>query len=337
STITHGVGSEYIDAGASATDNTDGSVNVTSSGSVDSNNISSYTITYTASDAAGNESSLTRIVNVTDITPPEITLTGETVVTVNFPQTYIEQGAIATDDVDTDVTIITTGTVNTAVVGTYTLNYSATDAAGNTATPITRTVTVVDVTAPVITLTGEPEIIYNYGDVYVDAGATATDDVDPSIEVTNDGETSVVTDMVNTYTVTYTATDLAGNSSTLTREITIQDIAPPVITLNGGSTILLGQGREYRELGATALDNADGETIVAAPTGTIDPDTIGDYLLTYTVTDSSNNTSTAERTVSVVEPRPFITRWKTDNEGISDDNTIIITTRSTEYAYNYSV
>ncbi len=48
-----------------------------------------------------------------------------------------------TDNVDATRTITGSGTVNTATVGIYTLTYTATDAAGNLALPVTRTVNVV--------------------------------------------------------------------------------------------------------------------------------------------------------------------------------------------------
>ncbi|NDB96621.1 MAG: DUF5011 domain-containing protein, partial [Verrucomicrobia bacterium] len=52
-------------------------------------------------------------------------------------------GATVTDNRDATRAINGTGSVNTAVVGIYTLTYTATDAAGNLAIPVTRTVNVV--------------------------------------------------------------------------------------------------------------------------------------------------------------------------------------------------
>jgi hypothetical protein len=48
--------------------------------------------------------------------------------------TFTDLGATAADDVDGDLTakIVKTGTVDTATAGSYSLTYSATDAAGNT-------------------------------------------------------------------------------------------------------------------------------------------------------------------------------------------------------------
>jgi hypothetical protein len=62
--------------------------------------------------------------------------------TVEQGATWADPGATA----DTGETVTASGTVDTSVVGTYTITYTATDAAGNAGT-VTRTVTVVDTTA----------------------------------------------------------------------------------------------------------------------------------------------------------------------------------------------
>ncbi|NDC74365.1 DUF5011 domain-containing protein [bacterium] len=63
-------------------------------------------------------------------------------VSVNWGSSYSDVTPTATDNVDSSVTVNTSGSVNTAKPGAYTLTYTATDAAGNSATPVTRTVTV---------------------------------------------------------------------------------------------------------------------------------------------------------------------------------------------------
>jgi len=315
SALTHSAGSAYADAGATANDATDGSVVVTTTGAVDSNVVKSYTLTYTATDAAGNSSNTTRTVNVVDDVAPVLEIIGDTPLTHNAGEPYTDEGASVSDNVDaaSDIVITTTGEVNAGVVGSYTLTYTASDAAGNAATPVVRMVNVVDEVAPVITLNGEATIEHNYGDVYSDLGATADDAFDGAVEATTTD--SIIIDKIGSYGIIYTATDAAGNVATLERVVNVADLVGPVITLKGGNTITLGQGRIYKELGATALDNLDGVVVVGAPTGTVDYDTIGQYELTYTVTDTANNVSTQVRTVDVVTPKPFITTWKTDNPG----------------------
>ena len=66
---------------------------------------------------------------------------------------YTDAGATATDNYDGDLTssIVTVNSVDTSVVGSYTVTYNVSDAAGNAATQVTRTVNVTaDVTSPVI-------------------------------------------------------------------------------------------------------------------------------------------------------------------------------------------
>ena len=60
------VGDTYTDAGATATDDVDGNINVAVSGEVDTSTIGTYIITYTAVDKAGNKAFLSREVNVVE-------------------------------------------------------------------------------------------------------------------------------------------------------------------------------------------------------------------------------------------------------------------------------
>ena len=131
-------GGTYSEQGATA----DGNETVTTTGTVDTTTVGQYTITYSATDASGNEGTATRMVTVVDTTAPVITLSGSATVTIVKGSTYTDAGATATDNYDTSVTVVTTGTVDTNTVGTYTITYTASDSSGNTALPVTRTVNV---------------------------------------------------------------------------------------------------------------------------------------------------------------------------------------------------
>lgn len=85
-----------------------------------------------------------------DTTPPVITINGVSPTEVTQYDTYSDPGATATDDRDGTTEVIITGSVDTSTVGTFTITYTATDNAGNTATS-SRTVNVVltaDTTPP---------------------------------------------------------------------------------------------------------------------------------------------------------------------------------------------
>ncbi|MFD2542836.1 immunoglobulin-like domain-containing protein [Lacinutrix gracilariae] len=81
-----------------------------------------------------------------DTVAPVITLNGAATVNLTVGDSYSDAGATATDNVDGDLTssISVTGSVNTNVAGTYTLNYNVSDAAGNAATQVSRTVIVTE-------------------------------------------------------------------------------------------------------------------------------------------------------------------------------------------------
>lgn len=93
----------------------------------------------------------------TDVTKPIITLNRKEenpqYVAQNDPNGYFVKGATAYDAVDGDITtdIVTTDNINMAVVGEYIVTHNVTDAQGNTATPVTRTVIVLKSTPTVVT------------------------------------------------------------------------------------------------------------------------------------------------------------------------------------------
>jgi hypothetical protein len=97
-------------------------------------------------DTEGNGlvSSVTSASVVVDTTPPVIQLIGDALVTVIKGDTYDDDGATASDNLDGPLTgsIDTENLVNTDEVGEYTVTYTVSDAAGNGATPVVRTVEV---------------------------------------------------------------------------------------------------------------------------------------------------------------------------------------------------
>ncbi len=180
--VTITVGATYSDAGATATDDTDGVLTPVMSGSVDTAAAGTYTITWTATDTTGNVGTATRTViveeaPVIDTTPPVVTLNGSATVTITVGGSYTDEGATATDNVDGTLTPIKSGSINTAVAGTYTITWTATDAAGNTGTAV-RTV-IVQKTGEPIPSTQEELEASEVGDTCIDAnGETGVVDKD---------------------------------------------------------------------------------------------------------------------------------------------------------------
>ncbi len=156
---------------------------------------------------------MTRTVEVVDTTPtdttaPVITLSGANPQIIELGQAYTELNA-SSDDGST--VVIDSSTVDTNTEGNYTVTYNATDATGNVAVEVTRTVEVVDTTptdttAPVITLSGANPQIIELGQAYTELNASSDDGSTVVID-----SSTVDTNTEGNYTVTYNATDSAGN------------------------------------------------------------------------------------------------------------------------------
>ena len=144
----------------------------------------------------------------------------------------MDANASWTDAVDGNGVVVGVGDVDTTEPGTYQLIYNYTDVAGNAAQTVTRTIEVVDTTAPVIVLNGDATITHEAGMAYVDANASWTDAVDGNGVVVGVG--NVDTTEPGTYQLIYNYTDVAGNAAqTVTRTIEVVDTTAPVIVLNG--------------------------------------------------------------------------------------------------------
>jgi N-acyl-D-amino-acid deacylase len=234
--------------GATAVDDRDGDLTnaiYIDASQVDTSIPGTYSVTYSVTDSDGKTGTATRTVMVEDTTPPVITLLGDDPQVVSAGDNYTESGASATDSVDGDLTsaiAIDSSSVDTQIPGEYTVTYNVSDAAGNAAAALTRTIIVVpplDTTPPVITLNGSNPQIIDFGAAYTELGASANDNVDGdlSASIVIDA-TSVDTSAPGNYSVTYDVTDAAGNVAvTQTRTVTV--LSPVVL-----------RGTVYDEAGA---------------------------------------------------------------------------------------
>jgi hypothetical protein len=264
------------------------------------------TVTFTVTDTAHNSTTSTAVITVVDNTPPTITLNGSNTMTVECHTTFTDPGATANDNC-AGATVTSSGAVNTNNPGTYTITYNATDAAGNHATAVTRTVNVVDTTAPVITLNGSSSMTVECHTSFSDPGATASDSCDSSVPVTASG--TVDPNVVGVYTITYNASDDSGNAATtVTRTVNVVDTTAPTISCPAGISVNLPANSTATSVSLnpgtpTASDScstavtvtgtrSDGQALTANyPVGTT--------TITWRATDPSGNYSECTQTIQV--------------------------------------
>ncbi len=145
-------------------------------------------------------------------------------------------------------------------------------------------------------------VVIEYGAVYEDRGAKATFKSrffgNTKLSVTTDNP--VNTNKIGKYTVTYTAKKWLWEGK-VTRRVKVVDTTPPEIRLKGGTLVIVTRGTAYEDLGFEAVDNCDG-VISCLVDGEVNTNAIGEYVISYTATDKSGNTTEILRSVIVQEP-----------------------------------
>jgi cytochrome c peroxidase len=276
-----------------------------------------------------------------DTTRPVITLNGSSSMSLNQGTAFTDPGATASDNKDGNITnrISVSGTVNSNLPGTYRLDYNVQDTAGNAASTVSRTVQVVAVNND--TLQTDQELragerltsadgshyLVMQGDgnlvLYSASGralwATGTNGSgairarfqgDGNLVLRNSSGSSVWSSRTNGSGATRLKVVNEGNVVLLNAAGAVvwqaiaaptQDTTRPVIRLNGATNELISQGAAYRDPGATASDNVDGDIsnrIVVS--GSVNTNNPGTYTLRYNVSDVAGNAAvTVSRTITV--------------------------------------
>ncbi len=225
------------------------------------------TVTCTATDSAGNQSSATFSVTVRDTTPPVL---GGMPADQTVEATSAEGAMLgyslptANDAADSrPMVICSVASDSTFALGTTAVTCTATDYSGNSNSR-TFEVTVRDTTAPTLSNVPSNQII----EATSTAGAMATfslpratDTVDDTPGVTCSRESGSVFE-IGTTTVTCTAKDQAGNETSASFTITIQDKTPPVVRVG----LLIDTGTSPTDRitfdGRVFVDGGDGTVTV---------------------------------------------------------------------------
>jgi len=306
------LGQTYNDARATATDAVDGNLTpaIVTTNNVNINVAGTYYVYYNVTDAAGNEAEEVEreVIVRPDNTPPVLQLASPTVITVPLDSTFVEPGFTAIDAISGNVTntvVIDRSAFDSTMVGSYAIQYIASDAFGNRDTQ-TRIVNVVDIVAPVMTLNGNDPMEVDVFTSFNDPGVNVTDNYDQNVTV--NVTSNVVIGALGTYHINYQAVDSSGNIASLTREVIVVDNVAPQLMVNNTDTIVVEVFGNLVLPDASATDNYDNDPQITT-SGTYDLTTLGDYTVSMLAEDASGNQSTAvDIVVRVVDTEaPLIT------------------------------
>ncbi|QOR35502.1 DUF5011 domain-containing protein [Clostridium sp. 'deep sea'] len=290
---------------------------------IDTTTAGNQTITYTATDSAGAKVTKSRTVTVAENTAPVITFkNNETVITFEYGVVVTKEMQLnnveANDNEDGVITDITTDAEAKAyAVGDHIITYTAKDKHDLVGTN-SRTMRIKDTEAPVLT-NKIANVDLVLGDTYpkakILAGVEAKDKVDgvlPSSSISytikdknNQIVSEIKSDLVMNYTITYKAVDKHNNKSNeVTRTVSVKDKEAPVFEAYN-NYIVVQQGATIDYLaGIKANDNYDS-TVQIKHDGDINTKNPGEYIVTYTATDSSLNEAKIKRTYRV-NAKPII-------------------------------
>lgn len=251
-----------------------------------------------------------------DTTSPYFQSSGVIVSYVDQPITAVEiQSALsAYDKVDGDVSS-SIGLVNDNytefmdTLGTYTLDFSVSDSSQNTSL-ITIYVQVVDVLAPVFSDVTELTAIYpnTYTSAEIIGMLSASDnydgDISSSIALETDEYTANAA-ITGSYPMTFSVMDTSGNETTHDILVHVVDQESPIIT--GDETLVIGYNNYYSEDSMLSMlsvsDNYDqGLEILIESNGYKNHyQSIGEYTVIFSATDSSGNKTEKTLLIQVVD------------------------------------
>lgn len=240
---------------------------------------------------------------------PSINLKGKNPTIVKYESKYVEKGFSAKylgKDVSKDVKV--SGKVNGKKLGEYKITYKV--GSGIFTRKVIRKVLVKDLEKPKMDISKD-DVYVCPGSDFVPEKVTATDNYDKKIKVKN-----ILSK--DKSSVTYSATDSSGNTTSVTKKVLYEDKTPPKIEVIGGEEMYIKLGDQFDDPGVKVIDNCDGEIKDVKRDGSWNANEIGDYTLTYTVTDKAGNTSKATRKVIVSNGVIYLTFDDGPNSGTTN-------------------
>ena len=286
-------------ATVTAMDNCDASVSVSFSETTVGGIL---TRTWTATDACGNMASASQQITLAPDVSAPVLVGVPADATVSCDAIPAVAVVTANDDCDGAVSVTFSETYGPGPVScrTVTRTWTATDAAGNTASA-SQLITVQDNLPPVL-LGTHPDATVQCGHVPAPADVTAVDDCDTSVAVVF-SEVQIGSGCSYTIERTWTATDDCGNTASYTQVLTVIDnVAPWFAGQPGNRVIRCDEPVPPVSAFIRAEDDCDGP-IPLVFSENVEPSTIGcyDIVRRWVATDACGNSKTWTQYISVID------------------------------------
>lgn len=309
-TVEGGTKDFNLTQGVTATDEVDGDlsseVKVIDDSGFDINKVGNYEVTYQVTNSADLKATTTRKIIVQDTTDPVIAVPEHKVIVPQEGYNLLDD-VTATDNItapkDIKLAIVNDSDFDSTKPGTYTIRVSATDTHNNTSTE-DFVISVAD--KPSLEFTGN--LNFDVGskeeDIDLLKGVTVTDSLDKDLTVddvqVNKGDLNL--DEPGTYTITYTVSNKYGLKTTKDRQVEVIDTEGPVFTFPDTKYVAIREKDDYDlEAGVKAIDAVDGEVPFEISNNDFDATKAGEYKITYKAIDNDGNSTTATRTLIVVD------------------------------------
>ena len=254
-------------------------------------------VTWTVTDASGNSASSTQTISVIDTTAPTLMVPNDIQVeATSITTNTVEFGFAEASDL-VEIASITNDAPEMFPLGETVVTWTATDASGNSASS-TQTISVIDTTAPVITISESFsfEAIDRTGNILELPLIESIDNTEIA-SITNDAPFSFE---FGTTIVTWTVIDIAGNLSTIEQDVHVIDTTAPTLMVPNDIQV------EATSITTNTVEFGFAEASDLVEIASITNDApemfpLGETVVTWTATDASGNSASMAQLISVID------------------------------------
>jgi gliding motility-associated-like protein len=281
-------------------------------------NPGTYTVTYQAVDASNNTVTCSFVITVINSSNPIIVCPASVTQNTTIPTgcDWISSAnsltpVMAAGNCPFNITwsvMNSAGSITTGIndasgfnfyAGTNVLTYTITDASNNAVSCTTNVIVIEDVNPTIVPPTDVTESIVNGCTISaVNLGTPVAFDNCAIDTITNNAPATFA---LGTTVVTWTVTDISGNSSTATQNVTIVDLILPTITAPANVTAYANTNCIATGVVLGTPVTADNCSVASITNDAPATFALGTTTVTWTVTDGSGNVKTATQTVTVID------------------------------------